>query len=565
MSQDVIFDKSQIRECFPKSEFRDGQYEAIEYACEAFETKDFVIMECPTGSGKSAIAMTLARMARSSYYLTITKILQDQLMSDFGSEVVELKGRNAYPCDFYERNSDKLRNIMEPDKLQAKLDFAPDCATGFCKTSMGRKDGHKCDACFLVEPPAFSVPKGTMRRLPAGKDYSACAYYEQVFKALNGKCVCMNFHSFLYQTMATRRFDDPRDLLIIDEGHNIENVLLDLVSFSLTNSNMLDLDLELPEFQTTQQYIDWLQENEVPDLVSLAIEIAKKNEDHNKEEAYSTLYRKLTQFLSSASQFEWVCQPEVDERDGNHSIVFKPVYIKGYSERLLFRYAKKVLILSATILDVKVFSSSLGIPKDRIATYRMKNRFPVENRPIYIDDCGPLTGGKDKMSQWMPMVVEKVDEICKRYPDQKGIIHTHNYAILKELTANCEQSSRFFTQLTFPDKRDLLEMHAKSSNGIIVAPAMHEGVDLKHDLSRFQIICKIPFPNFFADKQLNRRNELDQSYIGWLTALKLVQSYGRSIRDPNDYADTYIIDGSIHNFIKRYYKMLPSWFLEAIA
>ena len=100
-----MFDVDRIEECFPKKQFRDGQKKAIEFACNAFnEGVKVVVLECPTGSGKSAIGMTLANLVQSSYYLTITKILQDQLMDDFGDQVIELKGRNAYPCDFYERN-----------------------------------------------------------------------------------------------------------------------------------------------------------------------------------------------------------------------------------------------------------------------------------------------------------------------------------------------------------------------------------------------------------------------------------------------------------------------------
>ena len=110
----------------------------------------------------------------------------------------------------------------------------------------------------------------------------------------------------------------------------------------------------------------------------------------------------------------------------------------------------------------------------------------------------------------------------------------------------------------------MLEVHSKSKNTIIVAPAMHEGIDLVDDLSRFQIICKIPWPNFIDDKQLARRIELDQDYYNWLTALKLVQSYGRSVRSETDWADTYIIDEVLLSFKERAKKMIPKWFSEAI-
>jgi len=110
----------------------------------------------------------------------------------------------------------------------------------------------------------------------------------------------------------------------------------------------------------------------------------------------------------------------------------------------------------------------------------------------------------------------------------------------------------------------MLEEHAKSKNGVIIAPAMHEGVDLHGDLSRFQIICKVPYANCFDDKQLAARVEVDRKFYTWITALKLVQSYGRSVRSVDDHAKTYIIDEAIYKFLRDANKMLPDWFKEAI-
>jgi Rad3-related DNA helicase len=93
---------------------------------------------------------------------------------------------------------------------------------------------------------------------------------------------------------------------------------------------------------------------------------------------------------------------------------------------------------------------------------------------------------------------------------------------------------------------------------------MHEGIDLFGDLSRLQIVCKIPYPNHHEDRQLSRRMELDNDYYNYLTALKLCQSVGRSVRSQEDWAHTYIIDGGLQNFLNRANWLLPQWFIEAI-
>jgi Rad3-related DNA helicase len=125
-------------------------------------------------------------------------------------------------------------------------------------------------------------------------------------------------------------------------------------------------------------------------------------------------------------------------------------------------------------------------------------------------------------------------------------------------------SDRFLFQGDFNTKTDMLAMHARSKDTIIVAPAMHEGIDLVDGLSRFQIICKVPFPNQFEDKQLAARVEHDPAFYDWLTALKLVQCSGRSVRHEDDYATTYILDSSFGWWHKRNQKLLPAWFKEAL-
>jgi Rad3-related DNA helicase len=247
-------------------------------------------------------------------------------------------------------------------------------------------------------------------------------------------------------------------------------------------------------------------------------------------------------------------------------VTLKPVYVHHFVSPLLFKYGNAVVLLSATFLDVNVLCRSLGIDKEHVAARRMKNRFPAKNRPIYLKTVAKMVGGKANMHNWAPAMTKAVNEISLKYPDKKGIIHTQNFAILDHLLEHCDKrvSRRFLTQRQYPNKQELMKMHVECDNTIIVAPAMHEGVDLHGDLSRFQIICKVPYPDRFSNKQLDRRADIDPKYYNWLTALRLVQSAGRSIRSETDYADTYIIDEAIYRFLDMAGNILPDWFKEAI-
>jgi Rad3-related DNA helicase len=572
----VTFDSNLIDQNFPKPEYREGQRKAIEFAVNAFNKGiKIVIIEGPTGSGKSSIGITLANMVNSSYYLTATKILQDQLVNDF-EDIVELKGRNSYPCTYWDRYKETIikRKLMSAKIVDELSQKHADCANGFCKTkhNKGEKStNNRCPKCFPINGPMGDGNcSGDLHKLSSGI-YSNCPYYEQVFHAINSPKVTMNYSSFLFQTRMTKRFDNRRDLIIIDEAHNIEKQLMNFVELNLSDKHLRQYGVFLPDFESAEEYYGWFNHMQIHKKIMQLIANARKNDETSLVDYFTRFLDKYNLFKKSIEEdVKWVCDFEQygQTKEQSHNMVkMKPIFIKTFTKPLLLNKAHYALLMSATILDVNVLCDSLGLKKEEIAAYRMKNSFPKENRPIYIETVAKMTGGRGRMAEWAPKLSTKVNEICNKYENKKGIIHTHNFAIMDWLLRHCSKDvkSRFLNQKNYNHKGELLEAHAKSVNGIIIAPAMHEGIDLADDLSRFQIICKVPYANFYEDQQLSRRMELDRRYYTWITALKLVQAYGRSIRSKTDYADTYILDESIFKFLKNAGKMIPNWFQEAIV
>ena len=70
---------------------------------------------------------------------------------------------------------------------------------------------------------------------------------------------------------------------------------------------------------------------------------------------------------------------------------------------------------------------------------------------------------------------------------------------------------------------------------------MAEGVDLKGNLSSFQIICKMPFP-YLGDKVIKKKMKKWNWWYDTQTVRSIIQSVGRSIRNEKDTAVTYILD-----------------------
>jgi Rad3-related DNA helicase len=98
---------------------------------------------------------------------------------------------------------------------------------------------------------------------------------------------------------------------------------------------------------------------------------------------------------------------------------------------------------------------------------------------------------------------------------------------------------------------------------VIVSPSVSTGVSFEHDLSRFQVIAKIPYPSLGSKKNKLRQNNNPEWYQ-YTTVCKLIQMTGRSVRSKTDYADTLIIDESFSDILKWSSHYLPDWFSIAI-
>jgi Rad3-related DNA helicase len=295
-------------------------------------------------------------------------------------------------------------------------------------------------------------------------------------------------------------------------------------------------------------------------------EDAKESMNIKLMQHYENLLMKYVNFMVEVvgDPSGWVVEYK---SEGDEDIVLaKPIFARRAAEKLLFAHADVVVFLSATILNAAIFASNLGIKKDEYSAYRIGSNFPIEKRPIILDYAGKFTGGKDKQREWIQPLTRKVEEIARRFPNDRGIIHTHSFGIQKGIFENVapDVKKRLLEQHGYATKSEMLEKHARTPGSILIAPAMHEGIDLKDDLSRFQILCKVPYANYYENAQLMARMELDPPYYDYITIMKIVQSVGRSVRSETDWAYTYIIDEAFDR-IYRNNNSFPLWFKEAVT
>jgi ATP-dependent DNA helicase DinG len=536
-----------IKKFFPYSSIRDQQQEAIDFALRSIkeEGKRFVIIEAGTGVGKSAIGLTVARYLYNtdllttkepgSYFLTTQKILQDQYVKDFGGfkgAMKSIKSSSNYTCNFNKKNScgESLRALKTAEK-----------GTPFWK------------AC------SFN-----------------CVYRKAKESFVSGREGVTNFPYFLAETQYSGKLL-PKQVMVIDEAHNIDSELSKFIEITITDKFCQSfLNFRLPDGLTQHQYIDWVSNKYMTTISSKLKYLSKMLEKYvglqekiksgefaSVAKKYDMLDKhvcKVRRFLELYNKENWVMNEIAGDKYNSKKVQFKPIDIAPYADEMLYSYGDSVIMMSATILDKAAFLECVGIKEEEAAFISLESPFPVENKPIIYSGIGKMNSSN--ISDTLPRMVDAVKAILAQHKGDKGIIHCHSYKVAHFLKNNI-RSSRILIHGS--DNRDqILEKHMKSKKPtVLISPSMSEGIDLKGDLSRFQIICKVPYP-YLGDKLIRKKMNKWKWWYSLQTAKTIVQSVGRSVRSKDDSAVTYILDSDFDTFYSRNKQFFPDDFKKSM-
>jgi ATP-dependent DNA helicase DinG len=505
---------------------------------EAFDSGyKFVICNAPTGSGKSFVSKTVSNTAEdctdeyrdaiTSYAayrntdesehvkpfgctaLTITKSLQDQYKELFKDTEV-LKGKSNYKC------------AVDEDFT---VDVAPCLHLPSLKTDCWAK--HKCP------------------------------YYEQRNRALTSRFNALNYNMFF----ALPEHLKKRQFIICDEASELEDQLVKEFTCKIEYSFLRKCNINVRPFISTQSHEKWLSNILVE--INDAIKDLEDDISSNKKAkpvVIMAIKGKMLQLVNLQRKLElitdtWMDSEYVHEKDIT-GVTFMPLKVNKLSHRL-FDYADKVILMSATIIDPNNFCKSLGI--DRFKYVEAESSFDPENAPIVCNTKYKLNYYTMKSN--LPKIAKQIKALCEHHGNDKGIIHTHNNTITKELT-NTLSGKRYLFREPGVKNEDILETHYNTDDPtVLISPSMSHGVDLKGDLARFQIIVKAPFlPT--RDVRIERLMKDDFDWYQNKMLCSLIQSCGRGIRSKDDHCITYILDGTIaHNIVKTKHK-LPKYFID---
>lgn len=532
---------------FPFKEPREQQRKTIDYVLEQLidNNKKFVCLDLGCGIGKSAIAITISRylankdlpipegFTEGTYVLTTQKILQEQYVKDFSkgfNPIASLKSANNYTCSMHEKDPQPI-SCAEIHRLISANDL--------------------------------------FKQLYKTCNHGECCYREAKKRFMNSLEGITNYSYFLAETKYSGKIM-PRRLLVLDEAHTLEEQIGKFVEISVSERfASQQLNVEMPEdVSDIKKALGWLKG---PYMVALTKRIVEMGslvnnmlEVKDKIKSFQSYARqhdlldkhkcKLNRFFDAFQEKNWVLNVVPASATTQRKLEFKPIDISSYAHDHLFNFADKVIMMSATILNKDVFCRSLGLNPDDVAHVKFPSPFDKSNRPVHFMPVGSMS--KKNIETTLPQLAKAVKILLDTHKNDKGILHCTNFRIAQYLFDNVRSGGRLLIH-DATNREQVLKYHKESKTPtVILSPSMAEGVDLADDQSRFQILCKVPFP-YLGDKVVTKRMERDPEWYDYQTVKTVVQSLGRSIRHENDHAVSYILDSDWRYFFKRTFNMFP--------
>jgi ATP-dependent DNA helicase DinG len=525
---------------------RETQTNCLNWLNDNLNSAKYFILQLPTGVGKTHIGLALSEFNKKNLYISSTNQLLTQYL-DSNKDLVEMKGKAQYQCN---------------------VDASCNCLMGPCKTNSKIKEHclseHLCEYYNIRD--RFIIAKMGLTNYAFAVASTGCGIFSEDWAA----------------SQDSERLN--YDYIVCDEAHNLES---HLVNFATININLEELmqknvigDTYYVE-KNNDSTTSWTTildvcNNIFTDITKRLKFLEGKINTHTKKDNKIELkklhneYQFLTKLqfpikiLLEYPQIErWVYEADVEA--GQFKIT--PINVEFVFKQYLETLGKKFIFMSATIGDYEVFVKSLGLNKNECKYYQCDSPFDPKKSPVILLER--LNLNYNNIDKELDKCLKYVEGIAIKHNDTNGIIHSGNYKIAKYIYDNASEALQ--KRLVYREKYDnvnnteLINIHRNkiknNINSVLLSPSLFEGVDLADDLSRWQIIIKLPFASL-ADKRIKHLATIFPTWYVNDVLKKIIQACGRSTRHNEDYSRTYILD-KITSFTFSKVK-LPLWFQNRI-
>ena len=457
------------------------------------------LLVAPTGVGKSYVAAHLASAQGGAMIITPNRALQSQYFGEI--DLANLWGKAHYHCDRYNTSCDKCDEA-----------FADEIAHLNPKKEA---DAKKIKEIALLHEEECEYIKE--RRHFTGTKFGVSGV-EICYFGIRNKSRC----------------------LIVDEAHNLINKLTNLSGSKISSNSSLFGEI----FKDVNEKFS-RQKINFESFIESCIELAEphvKDTNEARELKKKNYVQRLVNIKENISFYSY----EISwNKNKIPSTEIKKLNFK-YEFQTLVKDFDQVFLMSATLPDIHLFCSILGINKDEVNVAKVESPFSPNNVKVFCYTEVLLTAVNYEKN--IKRSVEILGEILDKEP-WRGIIHCTSFTQINDIRKLI--SMRHVHRLIFDDqgkdKDELLEELKQKPDGVIISASAHEGIDLKGNLGIFSITFKAPYPVW--SPWVQAMNSRYPNYYHSQALSRFIQGLGRCIRTFDDTANIYLVDLRCGRFI----------------
>ena len=209
---------------FPYPSYRPHQRAAARRCYQALRTEESLLLEAPTGSGKSMAVLYAALKSLPQTGASKTIFLTSRSTGAAAAEAA---------LDRIDADSARIRRITLAAKEKQCLTPGMPCAADQCPYAKGYFDKRPAAEAALLAEPAITPE----RAREIGRDHEVCPYELSLDAALWSDVVVGDYNYVFDPVVRLQRFADGQDIdLLVDEAHQLSDRAEEALSVSLSRS-----------------------------------------------------------------------------------------------------------------------------------------------------------------------------------------------------------------------------------------------------------------------------------------------------------------------------------------
>lgn len=375
-----------------------------------------------------------------------------------------------------------------------------------------------------------------------------CPYIESRNRALCGAPTFYNPMSLYY--LQKYNPDLFPQVLVIDEAHQLPQMVSLLSGVRLRQS-----DYRFDTSILNEVHIQELLKRQLESLDKLASryrEIKDTERVAECTEISSSLGLTLQGLKEEPQNYAYWFERGIYRRKPEVFLNVRPIRPPAFIMNRLLK-SQRLVVMSGTLLRTDLDELSLG---KKYRYLDLPSPIPKERRPIlYRPVSYKMNVGTDPAD-----IAASIDRVLDEFPARNTIIHT-TYDRSKKIAKHLKRPPLVNT----PENKAFVVEQFKREGGTFLASGCAEGLDLRDDICRLNIIPHLMRPSM-VDPVVAKRKALPDGdrWFALETIKTTIQQYGRSTRHESDRSITVILDPNFGEIVGRYAADIPKYFREAI-